>query len=222
MRNPIRTEAEAFSFVVVIAAIAIAIGLAFWLGGRWVGLGVFLALAVGAGAGIFLRSEPKVREPAIWERSRRGDEKRHILVIANETVAGRALLDEIRYRCRGYDAEALVVAPALPGHLRFWVSDTDGARAVAQQRLAASLATLAGAGIPARGEITDAEPVQAIEDALRTFGADEIIVSTHPPGRSNWLERGVVSRARERFDVPITHVIVDLERERAATATESP
>ena len=52
-----------------------------------------------------------------------------------------------------------------------------------------------------------------MEDALRTFGADEIIISTHPPGRSNWLERDVVEKARERFAVPITHVVVDLERD---------
>ena len=50
-----------------------------------------------------------------------------------------------------------------------------------------------------------------MEDALRTFGADEIVISTHPEGRSNWLERGVVNAARERFEVPITHVVVDLE-----------
>ena len=54
-----------------------------------------------------------------------------------------------------------------------------------------------------------------MEDELRTFGADEIIISTHPEGRSNWLERGVVEHARERFTVPITHVVVDLDRERA-------
>jgi GABA permease len=57
-----------------------------------------------------------------------------------------------------------------------------------------------------------------MEDALRTFGADEIVISTHPPGRSNWLEKDVISRARERFDLPITHVVVDLERERAAAS----
>ena len=70
------------------------------------------------------------------------------------------------------------------------------------------------AGISARGEVGDSEPLQAIEDALRTFGADEIIISTHPEGRSNWLEKGVVAGARERFAVPITHVVVDLEAER--------
>jgi hypothetical protein len=95
------------------------------------------------------------------------------------------------------------------------MSDEDGARDDAQSRLDASLARLRESGIDARGEIGDAEPLQAIEDALRTFGADEIVISTHPEGRSHWLERGVVARARERFAVPITHVVVDLEAERA-------
>jgi hypothetical protein len=38
-----------------------------------------------------------------------------------------------------------------------------------------------------------------------------LIISTHPEGRSNWLERGVVERARERFEIKLTHVVVDLE-----------
>ena len=69
-------------------------------------------------------------------------------------------------------------------------------------------------GIAASGEVGDSDPLQAMEDALRTFGADEIIISTHPEGRSHWLERGIVEKARERFAVPITHVVVDLERDR--------
>jgi hypothetical protein len=94
------------------------------------------------------------------------------------------------------------------------VSDEDGARAAAQQRLDNCLARLAEEGLEARGEVGDGEPLQAIEDALRSFGADEIVISTHPEGRSQWLERGVVTGARARFDVPITHVVVDLEAER--------
>jgi hypothetical protein len=215
MRNPIRTEAEAFSFVVVIAAVGAAIGLAAWLGGRWAALGVFIGLAMGVIGAIFLRSEPKVREQAVWERPRARDEQRRVLVIANETCAGQALLDEIRYRARGSRSQVLVVAPALSGHVRFWVSDIDGGRDAAKDRLEESLAVLASFGIDARGEVGDADPVQAIEDALRTFGADEIIISTHPPGRSNWLERDEVAKARERFPVPVTHVVVDLEAERA-------
>jgi hypothetical protein len=212
MRNPFRSEAEAFSFVIVVGLLALAVGIAAWLGGTWVGLGIFLGLAVGVGVGLFVRSEPKTREPAIWER-RRTDTKRHILVVANETCAGRALLDEIRYRARGYDAEVLVVSPALSSPVRYWASDVDGARATAQRRLEGSLSALESVGVRARGEVGDADPLQAIEDALRTFEPDEVIISTHPRGRSNWLERDVVTRAREVFDLPITHVIVDLERE---------
>jgi hypothetical protein len=212
MRNPFRSEAEAFSFVIVVGLLALAVGIAAWLGGTWVGLGVFLGLAAGVGVGFFVRTEPKTREPAIWER-RRTDTKRHILVVANETCAGRALLDEIRYRARGYDAEVLVVSPALSSPVRYWASDVDGARAAAQQRLEGSLSALESVGVRARGEVGDADPLQAIEDALRTFEPDEVIISTHPRGRSNWLERDVVTRAREVFDLPITHVIVDLERE---------
>jgi hypothetical protein len=212
MRNPFRSEAEAFSFVIVVGLLALAVGIAAWLGGTWVGLGVFLGLAVGVGVGFFVRSEPKTREPAIWER-RRTDTKRHILVVANETCAGRALLDEIRYRARGYDAEVLVVSPALSSPVRYWASDVDGARAAAQRRLEGSLSALESVGVRARGEVGDADPLQAIEDALRTFEPDEVIISTHPRGRSNWLERDVVTHAREVFDLPITHVIVDLERE---------
>ena len=76
------------------------------------------------------------------------------------------------------------------------------------------MAALEQLGFAAAGEVGDADPLQAIEDALRTFGADVIIISTHPEGRSNWLERGVVSGARERFAVPIEHVVVDLEAAR--------
>jgi hypothetical protein len=108
----------------------------------------------------------------------------------------------------------LVVTPALNTPVRHWVSDEDKAREEAQQRLEVSLERLGQAGIDARGQIGDGDPLQAIEDALRTFGADEVIISTHPEGRSHWLERGIVTGARERFAVPITHVVVDLEAER--------
>ena len=70
-------------------------------------------------------------------------------------------------------------------------------------------------GVDATGEIGDGDPLQAIEDALRTFRADELVVSTFPRGRSKWLEHGVVERARERFDLPLTHVVVDPDRRSA-------
>ena len=136
-----------------------------------------------------------------------------ILVVANETVGGETLREVIAQKAEGYDEEVLVVTPALNSPLKHWVSDEDAARAGAQQRLDASLARLRESGVEAEGEVGDGDPLQAMEDALRTFGADEIVISTHPEGRSNWLERGVVIGARERFAVPITHVVVDLEAE---------
>jgi hypothetical protein len=216
MKNPFRTEAEAFSFVLVVGALFGAVAVAGVLGGRWVALSVFLALGLGVAVGMYMKSEPKTAEPAVWDRRRRAGDHKKILVVANETVAGRALRGEIVHRTEGTEAEVFVVCPALNSRIRHWTSDEDRARAEAQDRLHTSLAALAEGGVEARGEVGDDDPMQAIEDALRTFGADEIIISTHPPGRSNWLEREVIVRARERFDLPITHVVVDLEHERAA------
>jgi hypothetical protein len=213
MKNPLRTEAEAFSFVLVVGALALAVALAAVFGGGPVALAVFLALTVGIAAGLYLRSEPKEPERAVWER--RADGRSRILVVANETVAGTALRKEIVHRAGRADADVLVVCPALNTRLRHWTSDEDRARADAQARLDASLAALREADINASGHVGDDDPLQAIDDAMRTFGADEIIISTHPPGRSNWLEKDLVGRARERFNCPISHVVVDLAHERA-------
>jgi len=133
---------------------------------------------------------------------------RKVLVIANETVAGRELMDAVKERAEG--GEVLVVAPALNTRLRHLFADVDKAREAAEGRLHESLKHLEEAGIHARGAVGD--PVRAMGDALFEFDADEIIISTHPPGRSNWMEKGVVDRARAETDIPITHVVVDLDR----------
>jgi hypothetical protein len=210
--NPFRSEAEAYRFLLITIGYFAAIVIATLVGGRWVGFIVFVALTL-VGLWWLFRRRPEA--PLRTAPPRRGAEnERRILVIANETVGGQMLREEIRRRSAGYEEQVLVVCPALNSPIRHWASDEDRARANAQQRLDASLARLAEAGIEARGEVGDCEPLQAIEDSVRTFGPDEIIISTHPEGRSNWLEKGVVSGARERFAVPITHVVVDLEAER--------
>jgi hypothetical protein len=214
MRNPFRSEAEAFGFVLVCVVLFAAVAVAGILFGGWIALAVFVALAVAVA--IYVKGEPKPPDEPVL--SREGGGRRRILVVANETVAGRALRGEVVRRA-GAEADVLVVCPALNSPLRHWASDEDGARAEAERRLAASLECLADEEVEARGEVGDADPIQAMDDALRTFGADEIVISTHPPGRSNWLEKEVIGRARERYPVPITHVVVDLERERQASAT---
>jgi len=208
MKNPLRTEAEAFSFVLVCVGLFAAVALAGILAGGWVALAVFVLLA--AGVAFYVKAEPKA--PAEPVPSREGSDRHRILVVANETVAGQALRGEIVRRARE-GSDVLVVCPALNSPIRYWASDEDGARAEAERRLTASLGALSSSGVEARGEVGDADPLQAMDDALRTFGADEIVISTHPPGRSNWLEKGVIDRARERYPVPITHVVVDLELE---------
>ena len=213
MRNPVRTEAEAFSFVIAALALFIAVAIVGVFAGGWAALLAFVVLAPVVFYRYF-RSDPKTVEPAIWDRGR-GTGRHRILVVANETVVGRALRSEVVGRALEGNAEVLVVSPALNTRLRHWTSDEDQARAAAQDRLDESLAALDEDGVDARGRIGEDDPIQAIEDSLRVFGADEIVISTHPPGRSNWLEHGVVDRAREKFDLPIIHVVVDLERERA-------
>jgi hypothetical protein len=210
--NPFRSEAEAFRFLIGAIVYFAAIAIASALGGWRAGLPVFIVLS--AGALVWWARARRAERPVKTRPRPHAAGERRILVIANETVGGRTLREMIRQRSEGVRSEILVVTPALNSPLRHWASDEDNARAAAQQRLDASLERLASFGLHARGEVGDGDPVQAMEDALRTFGADEIILSTHPEGRSHWLERGVVEKARERFAVPITHVVVNLEAER--------
>jgi Ca2+/Na+ antiporter len=213
VRNPLRSEAEAFRFLLltIVYFALIVIGAMI---NRWLGVAVFIVLTLVAVYFGFLRSrnEPPQRVAPTLTHP---DDERRILVIANETVAGETLHAMIRQKCEGQRANVLVVAPAQPSPLQHIVSDDDPGREAARKRLDESLKKLREAGFAARGEVGEPDPLQAIEDALRTFGPDEIIISTHPEGRSHWLERGIVEAARERFAVPITHVIVDLDAQQS-------
>ena len=185
---------------------AVLVVVAAWIN-TWLGVIVFLVLVAAALWAIRggMRQRPQQAHVV------RDGSTRRILVVANETVAGGELRDLLGQKAASVNEDVLLVCPALNSKLRTWTSDEDGARAAAQSRLDTSLARLAELGVQARGEIGDGDPLQALEDALREFPADEIVVSTHPPGRSHWLEQGVVENARLRFDVPVTHVVVDLE-----------
>jgi hypothetical protein len=209
-RNPFRSEAEAYRFLLLtvgyFALIVVGASIATWLG-----VVVFVVLTAAA-VFFWIRSrslEPALR-PAVPARETPENERR-ILVIANETVGGPELREILRRKAADVNERVLVVCPALNTQVRTWTSDEDGARAAAQDRLDASLARLRQDGVQASGEVGDGDPLQAIEDAVRTFQPDEIVISTHPEGRSHWLERNVVGAARDRFDLPITHVVVDLQ-----------
>jgi hypothetical protein len=137
-----------------------------------------------------------------------------LLVIANETVGGRALLEEIGRKTGGRRAEVMVVAPALvSSRIKHGLGDVDEAVEQASERLQRSVEGIRSLGVDVRGEVGDSDPNLAIRDALALFPADEVIIATHPSERSTWLEKDVVDRARSEIEQPITHVVVDLGAE---------
>ena len=212
MESPFRSEAAAFRFLLITIGAFALIVLASWASTA-LGFLTFLGLSAAAVA-VYLRQRGPAPEPASVQRL--GDPgERRILVVANETVAGEELLSAISTMALSRRSTFLVVSPALNSRLKTFTSDEDPARAAAQERLADTIERLASVGIDARGEVGDGDPLVAIDDAVRTFGPDEIVISTHPPGKSNWLERGVVEAVRSRYDVEVTHVVVDLAAQRA-------
>lgn len=214
MHNPLRSEADAFRWVVIIGAGAVSVIVLTLLTRPVIGV-VWAALLIGFGIGVGYRSA-RGSLPRSVALTRGGDGKFRLLVVANETVQGEALLNEIRDRCHDRKSEVLVVTPALAAsRASHWASDIDEAIELARQRMELSLIEIRQLGLKAKGEIGDSDPNMAIEDALRVFPADEIVISTHPPDRSRWLEHGVVDKAREQIELPITHVVVDLAADRA-------
>jgi hypothetical protein len=217
MHNPLRSEADVFRLVVVIVgAAALVVALALITEPVWGILLAVLLIAVGIGGAwrVTRGSEPReIPAPLSTDGTRR------ILVVANQTAAGKELLEELRNRCRGGDCEVLLVSPALVGsRAERWASDIDHGLDLARERMARSVTALRGVGVEVRAEVADPDPNMAIEDALRSFPADEIVISTLPPGESRWLEHDVVERTRREVDLPMTHVVVDLAAERAMMA----
>jgi GABA permease len=210
MESPFRSEEAAFRFLLITIGAFALIVVASWIS-AFLGFVVFLGLSAAAVA-VYLRQRGPAPEREHVEQLG-GAGQRRVLVVANETVGGQELLSAISTLALTQQTEFLVVCPALNSRLKTFTSDEDPARAAAQQRLDETLTRLASVGIEARGEVGDGDPLVAVDDAVRTFGPNEIVLSTHPPGRSNWLERGVVESVRAHYDVPVTHVVVDLEAE---------
>jgi hypothetical protein len=181
----------------------------------WIGLLIpmFVAAVLSVAAYLLLGHERPSAALPESERAAPSAGLHRILVIANATLGGSTLHDEVRRRATEKPTEVLVVAPVLSSAVAHWTDAEDAARATAQERLRATCATLGDLGVVANGQVGVDDPLRAVEDALRTFGADEIIVSTHTPDRSNWLEQGVVDQLRRFYDIPVVHVVVDQEHE---------
>jgi hypothetical protein len=148
------------------------------------------------------------------------DGERHVLVIANETVAGKSLIEAIQRRREGGPVRVTVITPVNQPREGYVVYE-DTRRAAAGRRLEQTLKVLRAEGIPASGLVVESEPVAATRDALAQLEPrpDEIVVSTHPQQRSGWLRRNVVERIRDAAGgLSVEHVVVDLEREAGGQA----
>ena len=131
---------------------------------------------------------------------------RRLLVVITSEIADGVLRDLVRSRA-GDDAEMLVVAPASDISRLDWLTNAeDDARDEAASLAAATAEATPTDDVEAR--VGDSAPVKAIEDALRTFAADEILVVAHHDDQAGWLEEGAGAKAQARFSIPITRVTV--------------
>jgi hypothetical protein len=216
VRNPVRSETDAFHIAVGSAAL-IAVSLVL---GSLVDPLVGLALLAGAVGGALVwevstkdpdRRRP-LREAASAAPRARPATGQRVLVVANRTLHGAELRAELDRRAQR-DAEFHIVAPVLCSRIHYIASDVDSELAEARERLETALEWARARGHKATGRVGDANAaLGAIEDELRLYGADEVVISTYPRGESNWLETGIVERLREELEVPVTHVVVQPDR----------
>lgn len=214
MRNPIRGERDALVLAFGAAALIAVSLVAGAILDPIAGIAVLVAGAVAAVVWEFSSSDPDRRRPlrdaaAAGRRGAPQTARHRVLVIANRTLQGSELGEIMRDH---RDAEFRVVAPIVVSRVHYLASDVDRELAEARERLAAALAWAAEEGLDASGTVGDPfVALGAIEDELRVFAADEVVISTYAPGRSNWLETGIVARLREELEIPVTHVTVDRE-----------
>jgi hypothetical protein len=131
-----------------------------------------------------------------------------LLVVANETVVGKPLIDAVKRRAEKGPVAVHVICPQNQPRAG-WVGYDEEARWAAENRLKATLARLSEAGIDATGAIEDPDPYTAIMDELGRADYDEIVISTHPETRSGWLRRDLIQRVRQAARRPVEHVVVD-------------
>lgn len=129
--------------------------------------------------------------------------RRKILALVAEAITGDALRSVI-----GDDdePEVKVVAPAFDSKIRFWTSDSDDAIARAEQVQQETVERMAEDDVDAVGDTGESDPLLALQDALATFPAEEIVIVTHPGDERNWAEDDLLEQAQSRFSVPVRQV----------------
>jgi hypothetical protein len=137
----------------------------------------------------------------------RGDMK--LLVLTSEPVSADQLRSALPGDAEPTSAEVMVVAPALhDSALRFWMSDADEAIARADEVRRRSVEQLGAEGVSAAADTGESDPEDAVEDVLKTFPADHILVFTHRGKEQRYREDVDAGTLESRFGVPVTQATV--------------
>lgn len=131
---------------------------------------------------------------------------KRILVVANQTLGGPALMKWLRERVAQERCAIHVLVPANVD-TQSWVLDDDSDRELAETRLREALGRLTDLGVDVTGEVGDPRPVDAILDVLRRDDFDEIVLSTLPPGVSRWLRLDLVHRVERVVTTRVIHLV---------------
>jgi hypothetical protein len=153
--------------------------------------------------GLVDRIERATRRPVehvVVDLDSERDELKRTLVVANQTVGGRPLLDLLKRKAQEEPRSFIVISPQ---------SGDDEAEAA--QRLARTLEQLEDEGLTAIGQVVHPDPYTAIQNALQTYGADDIVISTFPETSSGWMRSDLVNRVRSSTSKPVEHVVVEEE-----------
>ena len=137
---------------------------------------------------------------------------KHILVVANQTIGGAGLLDLVRERAQEPDTSFTLIVPMTRPKSGYVIYE-DAVRDAAQVRLDLALSYLRGEDIVAGGDIGDEDPYTATIDAIHEYDPDEVIISTLPQASSGWLRRDLIERIQDSTEVPVTHVVSDIDAE---------
>jgi hypothetical protein len=135
------------------------------------------------------------------------------LIVANQTMGGAELIDHVRSVMAEGPCDFHLVVPATPPreHLTWkeHLTWTEGeAKTIAAHRLEEGLDRIRAMGAEATGEVGDASPILAVDDALRHREVDGVIVTTLPVGVSRWLKLSLPDRIERKHHVPVTHIVV--------------
>lgn len=212
MRSRFPSEPEAFRAVVAIALALSAVLLAAVLGPTWLAvalLAVVLAAAAIRVAQVRMRKLRGLELHVKMAPAHRGPaDERRVLVVANDALGETALMEEMEALAAVPGTRVFVLVPALISPHARLTGAVDAPMDEARVRLASALRRVGHAGTLA-GEVSDADPLQAVEDAFAAFAPDEVIVATARARGADTLEPRLAGVVRERFAVPVRHRIFE-------------